>query len=45
MVDFAGLAHLRVGERLRAGVVVYAGERTLPFGERLSELPLRGLWD
>ena len=45
--DFAGLAHLRdrVGGRMRAGVVVYAGERTLPFGERLTALPLRGLWN
>jgi predicted AAA+ superfamily ATPase len=44
--DFTGLAHLRdrVGTRLRAGLVVYAGQRTLPFGNRLWALPLRGLW-
>lgn len=44
--DFTGLAHLRdrVGARLRAGLVVYAGQRTLPFGDRLWALPLRGLW-
>lgn len=44
--DFAGLAHLRdrVGARLRAGFVIYAGQRTLPFGDRLWALPLRGLW-
>lgn len=44
--DFTGLAHLRgrVGPRLRAGLVVYAGQRTLPFGNRLWALPLRGLW-
>lgn len=44
--DFTGLAHLRdrVGARLRAGLVVYAGQRTLPFGNRLWALPLRGLW-
>jgi len=45
--DFTGLTHLgdRVGARLRAGIVVYAGQRTLPFGERLWALPLSGLWD
>jgi predicted AAA+ superfamily ATPase len=44
--DFAGLAHLRdkLGDRLRAGVVIYTGERTLPFGDRLFALPLQGLW-
>ena len=44
--DFTGLAHLRdrVGARLRAGLVVYAGQRTLPFGNRLWALPLGGLW-
>jgi hypothetical protein len=30
---------------LRAGIVVYAGARTLPFGERLHAMPLCGLWD
>jgi len=44
--DFRGLVHLRdrVGERMAAGVVVYAGERTLPFGDRLWAMPLSGLW-
>lgn len=44
--DFTGLVHLRdrLGSRLRAGIVVYAGQRTLPFGERLWALPLSGLW-
>lgn len=44
--DFNGLAHVRdrVGKHLRAGLVVYAGQRTLPFGDRLWALPLSGLW-
>lgn len=44
--DFAGLAHLRdaLGERFQAGVVLYTGERTLSFGERLAAVPLCGLW-
>jgi predicted AAA+ superfamily ATPase len=44
--DFRGLAHLRerLGSRLVAGVVLYAGERTLPFGDGLWAVPLAGLW-
>lgn len=44
--DFAGLVHVRerVGRRLIAGVVLYAGERSLPFGDRLWALPLDALW-
>jgi uncharacterized protein len=44
--DFRGLTHLRgrVGRRLLGGVVLYAGERTLPFGEGLWALPLQALW-
>ncbi len=44
--DFRGLAHLRdqLGQRLATGVVLYAGERTLPFGPRLWALPLQALW-
>jgi uncharacterized protein len=44
--DFRGLAHLRerLGPRLVAGVVLYAGERTLPFGNGLWAVPLAGLW-
>jgi len=34
----------RVGPRLVAGAVLYAGERTLPFGEGLWALPLNALW-
>ena len=44
--DFQGLKHMRdqLGSRLRAGIVVYTGQRTLPFGERLFAVPLEGLW-
>lgn len=44
--DFRGLRHLRdkLGERFRAGVVLYTGERTVPFEERLAAVPLNGLW-
>lgn len=44
--DFRGLAHLRdrVGARMRAGIIVYTGQRTLPFGDRLWAMPLAGLW-
>jgi predicted AAA+ superfamily ATPase len=44
--DFSGLMHVRerIGSRLVAGVVVYAGERTLPFGDRLWAVPLTALW-
>lgn len=44
--DFRGLNHLRerVGRRMLSGVVLYAGERTLPFGDRLWAVPLQALW-
>jgi predicted AAA+ superfamily ATPase len=44
--DFRGLAQMRskLAKRLVAGIVLYAGERTLPFGERLWALPLSALW-
>lgn len=44
--DFAGLRRLRdkLGSRFRSGVVLYAGERTLPFGERLAAVPIAALW-
>ncbi len=44
--DFRGLAHMRdrLGPRLIAGVLLYAGAQTLPFGERLWALPLNALW-
>jgi predicted AAA+ superfamily ATPase len=44
--DFAGLRYLRhkLGARFKAGVVLHMGAETLPFGERLSAVPLSGLW-
>jgi uncharacterized protein len=44
--DFAGLRYLRdkLGDRFKAGVVLYTGKRTLSFGERLAAVPLCGLW-
>jgi predicted AAA+ superfamily ATPase len=44
--DFRGLAHMRerIGDRLVAGLVVYAGEQTLPFGRGLWAVPLCALW-
>lgn len=42
----AGLVYIRerVGTRLVAGLVLYAGQQTLPFGERLWAVPLQALW-
>jgi len=44
--DFRGLRHLasRLGDRFRAGIVLYAGEQQLPFGDRLTALPISALW-
>jgi len=44
--DFCGLRKLRnaTGERFTAGVVVYDGENTLPFGDKLYAVPIRSLW-
>jgi predicted AAA+ superfamily ATPase len=44
--DFRGLRHLRdkLGGRLRAGIVLYTGPSTVPFGDRLAAVPLAGLW-
>ncbi len=44
--DFAGLRHLRdkLGSHFKAGVVLYTGKQTLSFGDRLSAVPLCGLW-
>jgi uncharacterized protein len=44
--DFGGLRYMRerIGRRLVAGIVLYTGERTLPFGEGLWAVPLNALW-
>jgi len=44
--DFRGLEALRDerGDSFVAGVVIHAGEQTLPFGERLWALPVCALW-
>jgi predicted AAA+ superfamily ATPase len=44
--DLAGLRHLRnrVGDRFVAGIVLYTGQQTLPFGDRLRALPMEALW-
>jgi predicted AAA+ superfamily ATPase len=44
--DLAGLRHLaqRLGTRFVAGFVLYTGQQTLPFGDRLRALPIDALW-
>jgi predicted AAA+ superfamily ATPase len=44
--DWRALAKLRdaLGDRFRAGVIVYAGEQTIPLGDRLRAMPVSGLW-
>jgi len=45
--DFRGLRHLasRLGADLVVSVVLYLGEQTLPFGDRLRAVPLGALWE
>lgn len=45
--DFKGLQRLQkvAGERFAAGVVLYDGEMSLRFAEKLFAVPLRWLWD
>lgn len=44
--DFAGLQHLRerLGDRFVAGFILYSGQHSLPFGDRLQALPIDALW-
>ncbi len=44
--DFAGLRHLatHAGERFHHGVVLYTGRGSMPFGERMTAVPIEALW-
>lgn len=44
--DLSGLRHLRdrLGDRFVAGLVLYTGQQTLPYGDRLRAVPLDALW-
>ena len=45
--DFRSLRYLRdkLGDRFKAGALLYTGETTVPFEDRLAAVPLRGLWE
>jgi hypothetical protein len=45
-VDLAGLRRLArvAGDRFVAGFVLYTGQLTLPYGDRLRAMPLEALW-
>jgi predicted AAA+ superfamily ATPase len=45
--DFRGLRHLarQAGDDFIAGVVLYTGTQTLPFGPRLRAIPVSALWE
>jgi predicted AAA+ superfamily ATPase len=44
--DFRGLRRLadRLGDDLIAGLVLYTGTSTLPFGDKLRAIPVSALW-
>jgi predicted AAA+ superfamily ATPase len=44
--DLRGLTYLRdrLGERFVAGVLLYTGPSTVPYGDRLAAIPLSALW-
>lgn len=44
--DLVGLRHLaaRLGDRFVAGYVLYTGQQTLPYGDKLRATPLDALW-
>jgi uncharacterized protein len=44
--DFRHLVYLRdkLGDRFAGGAVIYTGESTVAFGERLWAVPVNGLW-
>ena len=45
--DFRGLRHLaaRTGDDFIAGVVLYTGTQTLPFGPKMRAMPAAALWE
>ena len=45
--DFKGLNKLKelAGDRFKCGVVLYDGETSVRFGEKLYAVPLRFLWE
>lgn len=45
--DFNGLRRLKdaAGDNFRAGVVLYDGEHSVGFGEKLHAVPIRRLWE
>jgi hypothetical protein len=44
--DLAGLRNLanHLGAKFVAGIVLYTGQQTLPFGDKLRAVPLAALW-
>jgi predicted AAA+ superfamily ATPase len=44
--DFLALARLRdrLGDRFQGGLVLYTGDRSVPFGPRLAAVPIDALW-
>ena len=45
--DFKGLRHLadRLGDDFVAGLVLYTGDQTYSFGDRMRAMPLSALWE
>jgi hypothetical protein len=45
--DFSGLRHLaaRTSGDFIAGIVLYTGTQTLPFGPRMRAIPVAALWE
>lgn len=45
--DFRGLTHLadRLGKDLLAGIVLYTGQETLPFGPQFRAIPISAVWE
>jgi uncharacterized protein len=47
VADFRGLRKLKeaAGRRFSAGIVLYDGETSVPFGDGLFAVPIRALWE